>query len=257
MLWDKINWYNDNMYKIVLVGSGEFTSSMYEVDKFLISQFQKKIKIMIVPTAAGREKDYRKWILNGKEHFDKLNTESLGVDIVKREDAFKNDYIKLLDEVDFVYFSGGDPIYLLNTLKDTTFLNAVIERYKNNKVIIVGSSAGAMMMGSFIPSNLFRNLITMKGLNIEWNKSLDLVNFTVIPHFDRFSKMLNFNIGGKYFKNKFMENLKGTIIGIDEDTALVSKDGVEFKVLGKSYVHIFTQNSDDKEYKSGDMFKIV
>jgi hypothetical protein len=45
MLWDKINWYNDNMYKIVLVGSGEFTSSMYEVDKFLISQFQKKIKI--------------------------------------------------------------------------------------------------------------------------------------------------------------------------------------------------------------------
>ena len=247
------------MYKIILVGSGEFTPSMYEVDKFLISQFQKKIKVMIVPTAAGKEKDYKKWILNGKEHFDTLNTESLGVDIVKREDAFKDDYIKLLDEVDFVYFSGGDPIYLLNTLKDTPFLNAVIERYKNNKVIIAGSSAGAMMMGSFIPSNLFRNLITMKGLNIEWNKSLDLLNFIVIPHFDRFSEILNSNIlGSKYLKTKFISSTKeNMMIGIDEDTVLVSKDGVEFKVLGKSYVHIFTQNSDDKEYKPGDMFKIV
>ncbi len=251
------------MYKIILVGSGEFTPSMYEVDKFLISQFQKKIKVMIVPTAAGKEKDYRKWILDGKEHFDNLNIESLGVDIVKREDAFKEDYIKLLEYVDFVYFSGGDPVYLLNTLEDTPFLNAVIDRYRDDKIILAGSSAGAMMMGSFIPSNLIKNFLTFKGLNIDWNKSLGLVNFIIIPHFDKFSKMLNFKgfgsngSGFKYLKNKFRGNLKDTIIvGVDEDTALISKDSVEFKVIGKSYVHIFAQNLDNKEYKSGDIFKI-
>ncbi len=245
------------MYKIVLVGSGEFTSSMYEVDKFLISQFQKKIKVMIIPTAAGQEKDYRKWILDGKKHFDQFNIESVGVDIIKKEDAFREDYIKLLDDVDFVYFSGGDPIYLLNTLKGTPFLNTVIDYYNNDKVIIAGSSAGAMIMGSFVPSNLFKNLITLKGLNIEWNESLGLVNFIIIPHFDRFSKIINFNgFVSKYFKNKFIGELENTnIIGIDENTALISKNSVEFKVMGKSKIHLFSKNLKE-EYKSGDIFNI-
>ncbi|MEK7182629.1 MAG: Type 1 glutamine amidotransferase-like domain-containing protein [Patescibacteria group bacterium] len=98
---------------LALVGSGEFTPAMEEVDRFLLSHI-KTPKVAILPTAAGQEPDYYKWIEKGIAHFSGLGIEAHGIPIIARDDAHR--LAKKLHEFNFYYFSGGNPGYLLGPL---------------------------------------------------------------------------------------------------------------------------------------------
>ncbi len=60
----------------------------------------------------------------------------------------------------------------------------------------------------------------------------------VMPHFDHAGPF-------KQFVNVLRRGLKDGqfILGIDEDTALVGKSGGEWRVMGKSGVHLLTRKS--------------
>jgi cyanophycinase-like exopeptidase len=68
----------------------------------------------------------------------------------------------------------------------------------------------------------------------------------VFPHFDAVPIMFKPLITALTSKLKDGERM----IGVDEDTALVGKLGGEWKVMGKSKVHIFTTKSKTT-YASG------
>ncbi len=46
------------------------------------------------------------------------------------------------------------------------------------------------------------------------------------------------------------------MIGVDEDTALIGSLGGEWKVMGRSNVHVFTRDGKIK-YKSGDVVPLT
>lgn len=210
--------------RIVLVGSGEFTPAMVEVDKYILRDVGKPV-VAIVPTAAGQEVDWWKWVDMGVAHFARLRIEAYGVDVRNREDAMT----KHVGEANVVYFSGGDPGYLVGVIKDTPLWKEI-----EPKQVIVGSSAGAMLLGKWVLGNIYP-VFEQGATKLEWLPATGMTKYTVWPHFDYVVRE-----EGKRWKwlvERMPVEVRKTSIGIDEDTTIVLDEGVEPIVMGRGKAH--------------------
>lgn len=243
------------MGKLLLAGSGEFTDSMNQIDEDIIGVIDNP-RVMIIPAAAGKESDYHKWIDDGISHFEKIGIDSFGVDIVSRKDFFESSNINLIDQCNVIYFSGGDPEYLFSCLENTLFLEKIIQRVNNDKgFILAGSSAGAMIMGEFLPNNIFKSIFKKKREDgLEISRLSGIVNFSVIPHFNKFSKLINLKYLNKQFFNSFPKD--SLIIGIDEDTVIFTTNKINYTVYGVGKVYLIKNYNIFEFYKNLETFSI-
>ena len=231
---------------INLVGSGEYLPQMRDVDCYLLDSLNlngRKARVACLPTAAGKEGNtsIQRWLSMGVQHFTTLGAEVQPVRVIDRASANDSQWEPILEGADLIYFSGGDPSYLCETLKDSLAWRAA-QRAWVRGAIYAGCSAGAMILGKRIPS--FRLVGTQEGFG--------LVPATyIVPHFDAIPgvwKPLVFGLQRQLKKGERM-------IGIDEDTALIGRLDGEWLVKGKSKVHIF--ESDGKTaYTNGQTLKL-
>ncbi len=103
---------------LVLFGSGEFTNQVLDIDNFLIKNYNIK-SIAILPTAAGLESDWLKWIDMAINHYAKFNISVIPLKVQRQLDANQSEIILALEKSDAIFISGGNPLYLFNQLKST------------------------------------------------------------------------------------------------------------------------------------------
>ena len=217
---------------IALVGSGEYLAVMDNVDRHLLDSLNlngRKPRVVCLPTAAGREGDasVNRWSSMGIEHFQKLGAEVSALRIIDRASADDVQWEALLEEADLVYFSGGDPGYLHQTLNGSRAWRAARRAWERGAVY-AGCSAGAMILAKRMPS--FRLAGTQAGFGL-------LPAMFIVPHFDAIPgiwKPIVFALQKQLKKGEIM-------IGVDENTALVGRLGGEWSVMGQGKVHIFTR----------------
>ena len=78
------------------------------------------------------------------EAFGHLKVAQIGIlDIRKRDDASKPEYLERIRKADVVMFSGGDQLRLSSIFGGTEFLQILKTRYHNEPFVIAGTSAGA------------------------------------------------------------------------------------------------------------------
>lgn len=212
---------------IALFGSGEFTDAVKSIDQYLIDTFSIK-SLAVIPAAAGREKDARKWIDMAISHYAAFDIKVVPVDIYNRTDANNPDLVELITDVDCVFFSGGDPNYLFDVLNGSRLWRTLINRLGDG-VLLAGSSAGAMVLGSHILKYPFRAILSSK--DVGWTKAFGLIDYVVFPHFDRFKQHQ------KLFQKIFSFNDTFQWLGIDEDTAIIFTPSGN-KILGQGEVEI-------------------
>lgn len=233
---------------IALLGSGEYLSVMDEVDRHLLANSGSKNgspRVVCLPTAAGREGDASvgRWSKMGVEHFQRLGADVQAVPIIDQDSANDPQWESALENADLIYFSGGDPGYLFNTMNGSRAWTAAQKAWARGAVY-AGCSAGAMILGKQIPD--FR----MAGLRSISAFGVVPAAFT-IPHFDAIPgiwKPLIFALRRKLNDGEIM-------LGVDEDTALVGRLGSVWTVMGKSKVHVFTRTGE-KTYSNGDSFAL-
>ncbi|OGC91745.1 hypothetical protein A2876_01385 [Candidatus Amesbacteria bacterium RIFCSPHIGHO2_01_FULL_48_32b] len=202
---------------MVLVGSGEFTEAMLGIDKRILDRRDKPL-VAIVPLAAKQEVDYWKWVDNGVKHFAKLGIEAYGAETAGE-----------LKRTNAVYFSGGDPGYLLEQVK-----NGKLWEEAAKKAIVFGSSAGAMLMGEWVLANIYA-VIDRGEKNLRWERAMGVVPYTIWPHFD--SMLKEFREKWNEAMDRAPEDVKTRWLGIDEDTAVIFEPGKKPRVLGKGKAH--------------------
>jgi cyanophycinase len=232
---------------IALVGSGEYLPVMDEIDRHLLASQDtdgRMPRVVCLPTAAGKEGDrsISRWSEMGVEHFRRLGAEVTALRIIDRTSANDDRYTPLLENADLIYFSGGDPGYLYETLKDTRAWNAA-RRAWSRGAVYAGCSAGAMILGSRMPS--FRLGGTQPGYG------LLPVEF-IVPHFDAIPAIWKPVV---FALNKQLKDGQ-QMVGIDEDTALVGSLHGEWKVMGKGYVQVFRRDQKNK-YQAGEVVPLV
>ncbi len=225
---------------IALVGAGEYLPVMEEVDRYLLDSLNVKMpRVVCLPTAAGQESEesVNRWSRMGIEHFQKLGADVTALSIIDRESANDPKFESTLESADFIYFSGGNPLYLYETMKESHAWSAMQKAWSRGAVY-AGCSAGAMILAKKVPS--FRLAQTVEGFGIA------SATF-IVPHFDATPivfKPLIFALKSQLKKGEYM-------IGVDEDTALVGKVNGEWKAMGQSKVHIITRK-ETKSYAAGE-----
>ena len=225
---------------IALVGSGEYLDTMDAIDRLLLAESGTASPgVVCLPTAAGREgpASVERWSQMGKAHFRRLGAEVESALIVDRASADDPQWAALIEAADLIYFSGGDPGYLYQTLVGTCAWDAVTSAYARG-ASLAGCSAGAMILGQYLPS---RPALDFKFVSaFGWIR-----NCLVLPHFDRlpFRSMLLPLIRRKLAGGQYA-------LGIDENTALVGRMGGEWQVMGAAGVSLMTRR-DSKKYPAG------
>src|SRR5207247_3533645 len=175
--------------RLLLVGSGEFTPLMAELDREILAGIGKeRPRVAIIPTASGLEDTPQSWSEMGIAHFAALGAEARPVMVLQREDAHAERWIDALADVDWMYFSGGRPQHAIGVLERTPFWAEVARRHRAG-ALLAGSSAGAMMLGekSYAPDDfdaagLPQQVSVRDGLGV-------LGGHFVVPHFDLLSQL--------------------------------------------------------------------
>ena len=231
---------------IALLGSGEYLSVMDDVDRYLLENCGaagRKPRVVCLPTAAGREGDasVTRWSRMGVEHFTRLNADVQAVPVIDAESANDLNHASAVEEADLIYFSGGDPGYLYQTMDGSRAWKAA-QRAWGRGAVYAGCSAGAMILAKRMPR--FRLAQTQAGFGIVPAES-------IVPHFDAIPAMFKPIVLALMGKLKDGERM----IGVDEDTALVGALGGEWKVMGQSKVHVFTSKGE-QIYESGQTLRL-
>lgn len=225
---------------LALVGSGEYLPAMETVDRALLDAAPRQSgTILLVPAASGLEPGMPdEWNRRGVEHFGGMGYAVEGLPIVTHEDSDSDRFVAQARAARMIYFSGGNPSHLLETLSGTPFWEAVLDAYTDGAVL-AGCSAGAMVLAS--------HLQTLRGPLGQNAEALGIVpNSVIVPHFDRVESYRPGMIDGLRASRP-----AGTrLIGVDEITALTFvNDG--WRVLGQKGV-LVVDDQGERRYSAGD-----
>jgi cyanophycinase len=212
---------------VALVGSGEYLPVMTETEGLLLRG--RPPRYVQVPTAAAPEGEasLTRWVELGLEQAARLGVEAVPVVARDREEADDPALAALVEGAGLVYLSGGNPPYLASTLRGTRLWEAVRAAWEGGAAL-AGCSAGAMALTSWVPDIRHPTHDADPGLGV-------VPQLRVIPHFDRFVGWMP-ELVSRYLA-KSPEGV--TVLGIDEDTALVGDDG-RWTVHGRQSVWVLT-----------------
>ena len=215
---------------LALVGSGEYLPVMAELESELfqdgVSHGQRPVFVQLA-TAAGQESDDRLeyWKQLGARQAERIEVEVDFVPVFSRSDAERQDFADRVSNAALIYFSGGDPGYLADVMRGTPVWEAVERSFRSGSSL-AGCSAGAMFMARKVPSIRFLKRAPLDGVALT-------PELQVIPHFDRIHHWV------PDAAVRIMTNVPDgvTLLGIDEDTALVRRDR-QWRVWGRQGVHV-------------------
>jgi cyanophycinase len=148
-----------------------------------------------------------------------------------RQDVLEKPYIDRIKKADAFFFAGGDQLRLSAIYGGTTFLSALKERYIYDNIVVAGTSAGAMAMstpmiyaGNDEVQELGGEIKVAVGLEFLKDVCID----THFVHRGRFVRMAQVVV----------TNPTCIGIGIEEDTAVIVRKGLELEVIGTGLVII-------------------
>lgn len=148
-----------------------------------------------------------------------------------RQDAMGIQYLERIRNCDAVMFTGGNQLRLSATFGGTDFLKTLIQRYRTERFLIAGTSAGAMAMSSTMIYEGNSTRAHLKG-EVKITTGLGLVDRVIIDsHFEkrgRFGRLTQ----------AVATNPACIGIGLGEDTGILVTDGNKLEAIGSGLVVI-------------------
>jgi cyanophycinase len=190
-------------------------------------------RVLIVPTAAALENPARA-ADNGVRHFAALGAEASSLMVTDAAGANDASLVAAVDHADLVYFAGGSPVHLLNVLRGSLLLQKVRDALDRG-AIVAGSSAGAMVMGTWMRHG-------------GWGQGLDIANGVVtFPHHERSDP----DTASDDMALSGHQDVTG--LGIDGETGCHRESEDTWHVLGSGSVTVY-RNGSWSRYRAGDTF---
>jgi cyanophycinase len=174
-------------------------------------------------TAAGQEgeKSLSFWRDLGAAQGERIGVATAFLPVFTREHANDPALAERVQEAGLLYLSGGNPRYLAETLVGSLVGNAIVEHVRRGGAL-AGCSAGAMVLGTTVPTFRFGSRAPVAGFDL-------LPGIQVIPHFNRLFELA---VKGAPDSTKHL-------LGIENLTALVRWSGAtEWRVVGDGAVHL-------------------
>ncbi|MHB8507183.1 MAG: Type 1 glutamine amidotransferase-like domain-containing protein [Candidatus Dormibacteria bacterium] len=228
-----------NLGPLAMVGSGEFTPAMEQVDQGLLAG--RPQRAVFLPTAAALEGEERLayWVELGSSHFARLAVEAIPLMVRTRADANRGDLAAQVAGAGLVYLSGGNPGFLADTLRGSAVGEAIRAAWHAGSAV-AGCSAGAMALCASVASVRDPDRPQLRGLGL-------VSGAIVIPHFDQ----MDLWMPGTTDRALALVPAGDVLVGIDEDTALVGGPR-EWRVAGRQSVHLLRHGGGHELFAAGD-----
>lgn len=219
---------------------------MEALDRLLLAGIARtRPRVAIVPTASAPDGEipFRAWAEMGRAHFSALGAEVETVLVRTVEDGFDTGALQAIGEADLVYLSGGKPQHLRAVLAGSP-LGSAIHAAHARGAVVAGCSAGAMALAG-LQIDLRRR---MRALPIRWFPGAALVpGIAVLPHYDAWPETI--------LAVMALQAPRGvTVIGIDEDTAMVGRDET-WSVHGRGRITVWRGRHRER-FRAGDTLRI-
>ena len=210
----------------LLMGSGEFEPWSNEIEAAALDG--RLGPVAVLPTASSAEGDdvFGRWGSMGLEHYAAAGIDARLVPVKTREDADREEIARELEGAAMVFFSGGKPQHLAETIHGTRLWDALLAALDAGTVY-AGCSAGALI------ASQSREQRRERGVRTGWVYGLGLV-----PHV---------SFGVHWDKVKVIPGLRSVVmsrippgswfVGLDERTAILG-DGRRWRVYGVGEVTV-------------------
>lgn len=169
---------------------------------------------------------------NYLDAFGKIGCINVGVMHIRtRQDALNPEYLERIKSCDAVMFTGGNQLRLSATFGGTEFLKMIVNRYRTEKLLVAGTSAGAMAMSSTMIYEGNSTRAHLKG-EVKITTGLGLIDRVIIDsHFEkrgRFGRLTQ----------AVATNPSCIGIGLGEDTGILVTEGNKLEAIGSGLVVI-------------------
>lgn len=188
----------------------------------------KGARIEVITTASAYPQQ------RGEEYrlsFERIGCPNTGVLHIRSRKDMDEDCFRRLAHCDCVFFTGGTQRRLSTVFHKTPFLDILRKRYRDEGLLVAGSSAGAMAMGEIMiykgtamHTHLKGSVKTTHGLNLHDGLIFD-------SHFERSGRFAR-------LAQLIALNPSNIGIGLGEDTAVVISEGNFMEVIGSGWVTI-------------------
>lgn len=199
-----------------------------EVLKTFVALTHHKNPVIEVITSASSEGNAS--FAEYKKAFDKLGVQHIGhIHHKTRREAMEDELTERVKAAHGVFIGGGDQLLLTSIYGGSRFLTQLKERYIHDKIVIAGTSAGAMALSTPMIYAGNKEVEQISG-EIKITTGLEFLKDVCIDtHFvDR----------GRFVRlaQVIATNPTSIGIGIEEDTAIVVRQGAEAEVIGNGTV---------------------
>lgn len=188
---------------IALVGSGEFTPAAIPLDRHLLGPGSLVLALTTASAPDGRRVQ-RRWAAMAEAHFAGLGVDVRAPLVCCDDCAAEPALLEAIEAADLIWFSGGDPRWLHDSLRP---IEHAIRAALRRGARVAGASAGAMALAG--------HTLAKQWSEPDWEPALGVVpGVGILPHLDRLAPA------------RVAEAVAAapdglTVVGIDEDTALV------------------------------------
>lgn len=256
---------------LALIGGEEFSDGFEEVHAQLaeIAYRNRQVKnshalrIVFLPTCAAHDgpETVQYWCDQASQRLGALGCDVAALQIIDQESANNPDYAHQIANADWIYLGGGYPHTGVKILTNTRAL-AALHHARKHGALISGASGGAMLIcaRSWVITPEFDEVVSTffnQGGNadefeIPLPPSLDCLgiipNTLCWPHLNQFFSMK--------WVERGMLPAGCTMIGIDEQTAVVRKSNGDYQVLGMGKAVIIDPERQVFEFHHGQHFTL-
>lgn len=221
--------------KLVLIGGAEDKTDRLEVLSKVAACANYK-NIVLIPTASQYPQEAES---HYRDAFRKLNVENfVCLDIRYEDECDKEEHLNAIRQANLVFFSGGDQVKLVNTLKNSQLYQLILKRYKDLNLTIAGTSAGAAAASeNMLFDGDYQGFIKGRVRHMSGFGFID--NVVVDTHFlnrERIPRLMQMLALG----------LETKAIGLDEDTGIFIDIHNRFEVHGSGMVTLL--NAEEMTY---------
>jgi dipeptidase E len=196
--------------------ASHFNSVSGLTKKFFGELNSSDIKIAYVPNAEPMKEP--------KDRSSYKTLEFLGFKeiVITDIEKLKRDEVKnIFDECQAIFGAGGDPVYLVDKLRETGVDELLIQEIKKGKFYL-GSSAGSMIMGEKIKTTKYLGQKTTPGFG--------LIKFSILPHWG--------NEDDRDYKDKKVELIQESY---DEKLAMMTLNDDQVVVVEDNKIEIWNK----------------
>ncbi len=158
------------------------------------------------------------------------------LDIRTREDTELAENIQHIQEADCIMMSGGDQSRIVDIIGSTSMHRLIKHRFQNERIVIAGTSAGAMAMSNEMISGGSSSEALIKG-SVRMRDGMNLIPGLIIDsHFiqrGRFGRLAEAVARHSHLLG----------VGLAEDTGMIIENCNHIKVIGSGMVIVFDPGS--------------